>query len=105
MNRIINSTLMLMLISVLLLPTESSAAVSVRISFGPPARRITVMKPAKPHRHAVWVQGRWSFVGGRYVWIDGYWTKHRSNYVYIQGKWKKSVAGWYYQPGRWIKVG
>ncbi len=40
----------------------------------PPPPRIEV-RPARPHRHAVWVPGHWKWKNRRvgYVWVPGHW--------------------------------
>lgn len=27
----------------------------------------------KPHPHAIWMKGHWSYQGGHYHWVKGHW--------------------------------
>jgi hypothetical protein len=104
MNKILKSALFAVLLTMIISPSESRASVGVKVRLGPPARRVTLVKPVKPFPGAVWVHGYWTFTGKRYVWSKGYWTKPRHGFVYRQPRWKKSGNVWYYHPGRWLKV-
>jgi hypothetical protein len=70
----------------------------------PPAQRMIVVKPHKPHNAAIWVDGHWIWKKDRYVWVDGYWVKARRGYVYIPGRWVKRKNGWIWIEGHWRKL-
>ncbi|OQX84523.1 MAG: hypothetical protein B6D63_04340 [Candidatus Latescibacteria bacterium 4484_7] len=40
----------------------------------PPPLRVEI-KPARPHRKAVWIRGHWRWAGRRrgWVWVPGHW--------------------------------
>ncbi|MFQ5651732.1 MAG: hypothetical protein ACE5IY_17480 [bacterium] len=85
-------------------PVQSEAGVGVYVKLGPPkARRVKVVKPAKPYRHAVWVAGHYQHKNGRTVWVNGVWIKHKVGFVYVQPHWKKTPHGYWFVPGHWVK--
>ncbi len=89
---------------VFLLPASGDAGVRVYVRFGPPKlKTVKVIKPARPHRHAVWVKGHWVYRNGRYVYVEGHWIKGRPGHVYVQPHWVKTARGYYFVPGHWVK--
>lgn len=89
--------------SMFLLPNDSSAGVRVYVRVGPPVRTVKVVRPIRPHRHAVWVTGHYAYRGGRYVWVGGRWVRGRHGYVYVQPHWKHTRHGYYFVAGHWVK--
>ncbi len=73
----------------------------VIVSPPPPPRREVVY--ARPGPGYVWVNGYWSWRGGRHVWIAGHyeqpprghraweeprWERRGGNYIFIEGRWR-----------------
>lgn len=77
-----------------------SAAVYIRKA--PPAKRV-VVRPARPHKSAVWATGHWTAKKGTYVWISGTWQKNRPGYAWIDGHWQNTARGWIWVKGHWSK--
>ncbi len=75
----------------------------VYVTKAPPARKVIITKPARPHVKAVWVKGHWVWKRNRYVWVKGQWKKHKPGYRWIDGHWKKAPRGWIWIKGRWAK--
>ena len=90
--------------SVLMLSGQSEAGVGVYVRIGPPrARVVKVVRPARPFRSAVWVNGHYVYRHGHYVWVKGYWLKRKPGYVYVQPHWKHTHRGYVFMPGHWIR--
>jgi hypothetical protein len=104
MRKIVKTFAMLFLLGMFALPAESLAGVRVFLRFGPPpVRTVTVVRPARPHHHGVWVNGHWRSDRGRYLWVEGHWIKARRHYVYVQPHWVRSPRGHYFVQGHWVK--
>jgi hypothetical protein len=41
----------------------------------PPVPSYAYQRPPEPGPGYYWVDGYWSFLGGRYTWVGGYWTR------------------------------
>jgi len=82
---------------------QSFAARRIYVKKTPPARKVVVVKPAKPHHNHVWVKGHWKWDKSRYIWTEGRWVKPKPGYLWIDGHWKKSKHGWRWVPGHWKK--
>lgn len=82
--------------------SEANSQVVVKVK---PARaKVVVVKPAKPGRNYVWVEGHWKWNkrSRSYTWENGYWARRpRQNSVWVAAKWKKVPGGWKYVPGHW----
>lgn len=94
------------LIAGFLLPATSQAGgkrIYIRVA-PPKPKKVHVIKVRRPHRDAIWVAGRWSWNGKKYVWVGGRWISPRKGYIYIPGHWKHTRHGWYYVGGHWKKV-
>ena len=67
-----------------------------------PARtKVVVVKPAKPSKNYVWIDGHWIVRGNKYVWVKGNWKKNKPGSKWIAGHWKKVPGGWKWVPGHW----
>jgi len=105
MKKIMHYASMFLLMGMFFLPVRGNAGVRVHVRIGPPAiRTVAVVKPYRPYKRAVWVNGHYVYRGGRYVYVKGYWVKPRPNYVYVQPRWKKTRRGYYFVPGHWVRV-
>ena len=63
----------------------------------PPAREeVVVSRPG-----FVWVHGRWSHPGSRWVWQGGYYERERQNQVYVEGRWERRGRGHVWVDGGW----
>jgi hypothetical protein len=105
MRNIVKVIAIIFVLGMFAAPSESLAGVHVYLRFGPPppVRTVTVVRPAKPYRHAVWVAGHWKYDCGRYIWVDGHWIKARRHYVYVQPHWVRTPRGFYFVPGHWVR--
>ena len=86
--------------ALLVSPTKASAAVvNVQIGGPPPPPPAYVPPPwARPHRSAVWIQGHYEVVNGRWVWINGYYGyPPHGGMHWIPGRYKHG----YWRPGYW----
>ena len=50
-----------------------------------------------------WINGYWSWNGGRYVWSHGYWQAPRRGYRWVPNRWERSPRGWRSMPGHWSR--
>lgn len=77
----------------------------VYVRKAPPTKKVVVVKkPAKPHKKAVWVSGRWQLNGKKYVWKKGHWLKPRKGFVWVAGHWKSTPRGWVWIDGHWKRI-
>ena len=76
----------------------------VYVRHAPPAHKVVVVKPSKPHANAFWIDGRWSWNGRAYIWNDGRWESHRKGFVWVAGHWKDTPHGWCWIEGHWKKI-
>lgn len=93
-----------MFVAVAFFSCAGHARTGVVVKVQPPARKVVVVKPAKPYKHAVWVPGHWTWKRGNYVWKKGHWVKPRKNHVYVPGHWTKRHGGWVWVAGHWKRV-
>ena len=92
------------LLGFFLMPLRSQAGVRVYVKIGPPRRHVvTVYRPARHHRDAIWVDGYYRYRGGRYLWAPGHYIRPRRAHVYVRPHWKKTRRGYYFVPGHWVK--
>ena len=92
------------LLTMLLLPEPGNAGVRVYVRLGPPkVRTVKVVRPAKPYRKALWVDGHYVYKHGHYVWVGGKWLEPRVGFVYIKPHWRHTDRGYYFVPGHWVK--
>ncbi len=96
--------ILLLLSSMIFFSCAAHAHPGVVVQVRPPAPRVVVVKPAKPHHHAIWVPGHWEWRKNKYVWKNGYWVKPRKGYVYVPGHWAERDRGWVWIPGHWKRV-
>jgi hypothetical protein len=104
MNKLIKLLVTGALFATIFVAAESQAAVRLYVRFAPPVKKVTVVKPVRPYRNALWISGHWKYTGSRHVWVKGYWVKKRPGYVYVQGSWKNTPRGYFYKPGHWRRV-
>jgi hypothetical protein len=61
-------------------------------------------RPAAPGVGYVWVDGDWTWRGGRYVYVNGYWARpHRGYRAWTGGHWERRGNGWYWVRGHWTR--
>jgi len=61
-------------------------------------------RPAAPYAGAVWIEGDWTYSGGRYVRSHGHWAKPRSGRTYVSGSWHHDNSrGYTWHKGHWAK--
>ena len=77
----------------------SAPVAYVEVEEEPPPPRVVVMPAARPG--FIWIEGRWSWNGGRYVWHDGYYERERVGSVWEQGRWERRGRGHVWVEGRW----
>lgn len=70
----------------------------------PVAPKTVVVKPRRPGKKYVWIEGHWKWNAKhqKYVWIDGRWVKPPQNKVWKAGYWKKVPNGWVWISGTWV---
>ncbi len=76
-----------------------------RVDVAPPQLHVEVAPPAPSPSH-VWVQGYWSFAGGRYLWVPGsYVVAPQPGATWVPARWVFRDGAWYFEPGRWAARG
>ena len=65
-----------------------------------PAEEVYV-RPAQPYPGAVWIEGDWVWVNGRYVHNHGHWDRVREGRRYIAGYWEHTNRGYRWRRGHW----
>ncbi len=64
----------------------------------PPMPRYAYQRPPMPRPGYFWVDGYWSFFGGRYSWVGGYWMRP----PHAGASWvRPRYAGGRYYQGYW----
>ncbi len=58
-------------------------------------------RPAPPYAGAVWIDGEYTWVGGRYVYARGHWDRPRVGHVYVRGTWEHTGRGYRWHRGHW----
>lgn len=59
-------------------------------------------RPVRPYAGAVWVEGEWTWNGGRYVYARGYWARPRAGRAWVRGHWEQGgQRGWRWRKGYW----
>jgi hypothetical protein len=81
-------------------PTQASAA-SVNIQIGgPPPAPPGHLPPrwARPYRTAVWIDGHYEAINGRWAWVPGYYAyPPRPGMQWVPGRYRHG----YWRPGYW----
>lgn len=104
MRRFAKTLIIIGFLGIFALPVDSMTGVRVYLRFGPPpVRTVTVVRPARPFPHAVWVAGHWKYDCERQVWVAGHWIKGRRHYAYVQPRWVRTPRGFYFVQGHWVK--
>jgi hypothetical protein len=62
---------------------------------------VVYQRPAPPYGGAVWIEGDWSYNGGRYVHQQGHWARARAGHNYVAGNWEHTARGYRWHKGRW----
>lgn len=62
----------------------------------PPRREVVVYRPG-----FIWIHGRWTHPGDRWVWRSGYYERVRPNAVYVEGHWEHRGRGHVWIEGGW----
>ena len=79
---------------------SSYEAQPVAVQDAPPPPRVEVVTVG-PGPDYVWVEGYWVWHGG-WVWQPGAWVARPHHHaVWVQGRWDHTRRGWYYQRGHW----
>lgn len=63
--------------------------------------KVVVVKPAKPGKKHVWIDGHWKVKGNKYVWVKGRWAKKRLDKIWVKGQWERKRSGWIWVGGYW----
>lgn len=64
---------MALLVTFFSLSNNAYAGRRVYVKIAPPApKKVVVVKPNKPWKHAVWITGHWKWEKGRWVWAQGH---------------------------------
>ncbi|OQX84636.1 hypothetical protein B6D60_08960 [candidate division KSB1 bacterium 4484_87] len=87
----------------LLVQISACAPRVVYVPKKPPAKRVIVVKKAKPSPRAVWIEGHWKWNARKhdFVWVKGYWKVPPKGKVWVPGHWVKKPHGWVYKEGHW----
>jgi WXXGXW repeat (2 copies) len=62
----------------------------------PPRAEVVISRPGY-----VWVPGRWTRPGSRWVWQSGYYERDRPGAIYVQGRWERRGRGNVWVEGGW----
>ena len=66
----------------------------------PPPPRVVVM-PVRPGH--VWVDGHWTWSGGRWVFVNGHYQAVRHGHRWVPGHWQATPRGHRWVPGHWVR--
>jgi len=58
-------------------------------------------RPVSPYAGAIWIDGDWTWSGGRYVYVRGHWDRPRSGRVWVRGEWESTPRGYRWHRGHW----
>jgi len=84
--------------------------IHIRIATQAPPRMRVEVRPARPHRDAVWINGNWDRQGDRWEWVSGRWDQRPDRRVrWIGATYSREGCPWYrrsncayrYVPGHW----
>lgn len=70
------------------------------VRIAPPPVRVEIRGVA-PGPGFVWIDGYWTWEGGRHVWIGGRWEAPRPGYYWRPHRWHHERDGWYLEEGHW----
>lgn len=73
---------------------------SEAIVIAPPAPRYEYLGPPPVVGH-FWIDGYWSWSGGRHVWVPGRWEAPRRGYAWVPHRWDRDGDRWREAPGHW----
>jgi len=62
----------------------------------PPREEVVVYRPG-----FLWIHGRWTYPGRRWVWAPGRYERERANQVYVEGRWERRGRGRVWIDGGW----
>lgn len=82
-----------------MVPSLSSAGVSIDVNIAPPAPRVEVVPAPRPGY--VWAPGYWDYHGGGHVWVAGRWVGERRGYHWVPDRWEQRGPHWHREPGHW----
>ena len=58
-------------------------------------------RPVAPGPGYVWIDGDWTWSGGRYVYTRGYWGHPRNGHTWHRGYWAHGNRGYAWHRGGW----
>ena len=58
-------------------------------------------RPVMPGAGYVWIDGEWTWSGGRYVYTRGYWGRPHPGHVWHRGYWQRGGHGYRWHHGGW----
>lgn len=58
-------------------------------------------RPVAPYDGAIWIDGEWAWIGGRYTYTRGHWERPRTGRVWVRGSWEHSGRGYRWHRGGW----
>ena len=70
----------------------------VEVDEEPPPPRAVVVETRPGF---IWIEGRWTRNGGRWIWRDGYYERERAGYAWEQGRWENRGGRHVWVEGRW----
>jgi len=76
---------------------------AAEVAMAPPPGQIEII-PASPYAQAVWMNGYWSWSGGRHVWVSGRYVQGRPGHVWVGHSWERGQRGWHIRQGYWRRM-
>ena len=62
---------------------------------------VVYARPVSPGPDYIWIEGDWTWSGGRYVWHQGHWGRPRGGRHWEGGRWNHTPRGYRWQRGHW----
>jgi len=70
------------------------------VAVAPPPPRVEIIGTA-PSPGYVWIDGYWSWSGGRHEWVGGRWEAPHRGYRWVPHRWHHDRDGWRLHEGHW----
>jgi hypothetical protein len=58
-------------------------------------------RPVAPYAGAIWIDGDWTWNGGKYVFVRGHWDRPRQGHFWVRGEWMHTNRGYRWHKGYW----
>ncbi len=77
---------------------EPGPVVVAPVAPPPPPGEVIAVTPAPGY---IWINGYWTWTGGRHVWTAGHWASpgHR----WVPRRWVQGPGGWHQHGGHWAR--